>query len=168
MRLFSENLNPGFEPANKHTFDWALWRGQMALLDTLPDDPDFFRRRLEAVHWLGEVRRQHGGGEPGEPGGWPCPNGSLIGSLDVWFTVFGDWMKPKFPSNSRHDRELAMALWYAHQAILEVIGRGQGTEHDIAACRRIHHLTHVEAPPDLVEIESDHSMTTSMEVWIRG
>lgn len=169
--MFAENLNPGPEPSNKQTFDWALWRGQMAILNNLPDDDNRLRQFLEAVHWLGEVRAQHGGNDPGEPGAWPCPNGSLIGSLDIWFTVFGDWMKPQYPAG---DRELAKALWRAHSSILADIGKGRGTEFDIAACRRIHRLTHAKVEGDadfidqFVEIPGDPTWTTTMEVWIRG
>lgn len=169
--MFAEHLNPGPEPTNKQTFDWALWRGQMALLDTIPADDTIIRNHLEAVHWLGEVRAQHGGDDPGEPDAWPCPNGSLIGSLDIWCTLFGDWMKPMFPAG---DRQLAIALWRAHHAILRLVGNGRGTESDIAACRRLHRLTHAKIEGDAdfrlryTEMPNDPTWTTTMEVWIRG
>ena len=83
--LYAENLNPGAEPADREGLDWALWRAQMVLLERVGStagrgvhgSPTAVND-MEAVHWLGELRRQRGGTDAG----WE--HDGLVESCEVW------------------------------------------------------------------------------------
>lgn len=78
--MFAENLNPGLEPADHTSLDWALWRAQMALLAAIANGPTAGANPhtdMEAVHWIGELRRQRGMEGHGE-------HDSLVRSCEVW------------------------------------------------------------------------------------
>jgi hypothetical protein len=171
-------MNPGAEPENRNSFDWALWYGQMCSLHHLGGmDMGTAEHVKTALTWLGEIRiQQQGWDEEAEaaiPGGaWP--DDSLLGVLeslipDPPFRDPAIWDLPAFPPRNTDSGSLAYSLYWVRKFMLECMGApGRPEANDvIMAMARIYAMSTFEFPVNHVWAE-EPSLVRSMSIWIRG